>query len=87
MYVFGVVVHHGERSLQALSDRHLYVWLENQNRKDSNMIASALDHCLRTSLAEDVQQAGSSAIPTMDRTRTVQWWECCPGYEALSLKM
>lgn len=58
MYVFGVVVHHGERSLQALSDCHLYVWLENQNRKDSNMTASALDHCLRTSLAEDVQQAG-----------------------------
>lgn len=58
MYVFGVVVHHGERSQQALSDRHLYVWLENENRKDSNMIASALDHCLRSSLAEDVQRAG-----------------------------
>ncbi|ROL41591.1 hypothetical protein DPX16_1290 [Anabarilius grahami] len=25
MYVFGVVVHHGERSLQALSDCHLYI--------------------------------------------------------------
>ena len=58
MYLFGVVVHHGEGRPQAMGDRHLYVWLENQNGKDSNMIASALDHCLRTRLAEDVQQAG-----------------------------
>ena len=37
MYVFGVVVHH----------IHLYVWQENKNRKDCNMVASAINDCLR----------------------------------------
>ena len=29
---------------------HLYVWQENDNRKDSNLVASACNHCLRDHL-------------------------------------
>ena len=47
MYVFGVVVHHGRGGGQSKEDVHLYVWQENENRKDSNMVASALNNCLR----------------------------------------
>ena len=47
MYVFGVVVHHGRGGGQSKEDVHLYVWQENENRKDSNMVASALNDCLR----------------------------------------
>lgn len=46
MYVFGVVHHRGRGVSQGKDDIHLFVWLESQNRKDSNMVASALNHYL-----------------------------------------
>ena len=44
-YVFGVVVHHGKGSRQTTDDIFLFTWCEHQNKKDSNMIASALYAC------------------------------------------
>jgi len=52
LYLFGVVVHHGENSCQAKDDVHLYVWQENEGSKDSNMIASALNDCLKVELQD-----------------------------------
>ncbi|KAK0154977.1 hypothetical protein N1851_002695 [Merluccius polli] len=54
LYLFGVVVHHGEKSHQTKDDVHLYVWQENEGRKDSNMIASALSDCLKVQLHQKV---------------------------------
>ncbi len=51
LYVFGVVIHHGKGSKQAVDDVHLYTWMEHENRKGSNMTASAPDHCLRQQLS------------------------------------
>ncbi|CAL9701146.1 unnamed protein product [Knipowitschia caucasica] len=45
-YVFGVVRHRGCGAGQKKEDVHLYTWLENENKKDSNMVASALQHYL-----------------------------------------
>lgn len=59
MYVFGVVVYHGKGSKQAVDDVHLYTWMEHENRKDSNMTASALDHCFRQQLSDAVHRAQS----------------------------
>ena len=56
MYLFGVVVHHGENGPQAKDDIHLYVWMEHQNKKDSNMTASALDNFFRLQRNETVRQ-------------------------------
>ena len=47
LYVFAVVVHRGRGNGQPKQDVHLYVWQENENRKDSNLVASALNDCLR----------------------------------------
>ena len=44
MYVFCIVHHRGYNQPQGKDDIHLYVWMENQNTKDSNMVASALNH-------------------------------------------
>ena len=44
LYVFGVVRHHGRGEYQGKDDIHLDVWLEHQHRKDSNLVASALQH-------------------------------------------
>ena len=44
MYVFGVVNHHGRGGPQKKEDVTLYVWMEHQNRKDSDMILSAVWH-------------------------------------------
>lgn len=44
-YIFGVVVHQGKDSHQSLDDVFLFTWCENENKKDSNMIASALNYC------------------------------------------
>lgn len=44
MYVFGVVNHHGSQENQCKEDISLFVWMEHQNNKDSNMTASALWH-------------------------------------------
>ncbi|KAL0152442.1 hypothetical protein M9458_052165, partial [Cirrhinus mrigala] len=57
LYLFGVVVPHGENSHQKKDDVHLYVWQENESSKDSNMIASALSDCL-----EVRQIQGASAV-------------------------
>lgn len=51
-YVFGVVHHHGRGESQSRHDIHLYTWLEYENSKDSNMIASALQHYF-TAVAAD----------------------------------
>ena len=50
MYVFGIVVHRGEGQGQMKEDVNLYWWTENQNKKDSSMIASALLHCLKSAV-------------------------------------
>ena len=50
MYLFGVVVHQGKDSRQTKDDVHLYTWMEHKNKKDSNLISSALDNCLRRRL-------------------------------------
>ena len=42
LYVFGVVRHRGHGQMQGKDDIHLFTWLEHQNRKNSNMVASAL---------------------------------------------
>lgn len=47
MYIFGVVVHARKGSK---NDIHLYTWMEHENRKDSNLTASALNHCFRQPL-------------------------------------
>ena len=46
LYVFGVVRHRGSGGQQGKEDILFYTWLECQNRKNSNMIVSALKHCL-----------------------------------------
>ena len=60
MYVFGIVVHHGRGGSQSKDNVHLYVWQEYENRKDSNMIASALNDFLRHHL------------PTLNDARTLR---------------
>ena len=57
VYVFGVVLHHGKESKQAVDDVHLYTWMEHENRKGSNMTASAPDHCLRQQLSGALHRA------------------------------
>ena len=47
LYEFAVVLHRGRGTGQQKQDVHLYVWQENENRKDSNLVASALNDCLR----------------------------------------
>ncbi|KAK0135729.1 hypothetical protein N1851_028406 [Merluccius polli] len=47
-YVFGVVRHRGHGQNQRKEDIHLFTWLENQNKKDSNMVTSALQYYLGT---------------------------------------
>ncbi|KAG5285826.1 hypothetical protein AALO_G00007910 [Alosa alosa] len=57
LYLFGVVVHQGENSCQSKDDVHLYVWQENEASKDSNMIASALNDCLKVQLQGKVSRS------------------------------
>ena len=45
-YVFGVVCHNGRQATQGKNDVFFYTWLESENHKDSNMIASAIQHLL-----------------------------------------
>ena len=59
LYVFGVVVHHGKDSHQTKDDIHLYTWMEQQNKKDSNLIASALDHFFRCVVNGQVQKSNT----------------------------
>ena len=45
LYVFGVIRHRGKGSHRNKEDVSYYTWLECENRKNSNMITSALQHC------------------------------------------
>ena len=58
MYLFGVVVHRESQSQQK-DDIHLYIWQENENKKDSHMIASALMNCLQHQLHGPLRQAST----------------------------
>ena len=53
LHVFGVVGHLADSS-QRKEDIHLFTWLGSENGKDSNMIASALWHFLRTVLKDEL---------------------------------
>jgi hypothetical protein len=55
LYVFGVVHHRGRGEPQGKDDIHLFVWLESQNRKDSNMVASALNHYLVSVVGDELK--------------------------------
>ncbi|KAK0151969.1 hypothetical protein N1851_006668 [Merluccius polli] len=44
LYVFGVVCHRGRGEPQSRQDINLYTWMEFENSKDSNIVASALQH-------------------------------------------
>lgn len=57
-YVFGVVRHRGRGNSQGKEDIHLYTWLEHQNAKDSNLIASALCHYLGSVASVEISQSG-----------------------------
>ena len=41
---FCIVHHRGYNQPQGKDAIHPYVWMENQNTKDSDMVASALNH-------------------------------------------
>ena len=56
LYVFGIVRHRGRGNTQGKEDIHLFVWLEHQNRKDSNMVASALQHYLGNVVRNELSQ-------------------------------
>ena len=59
LYLFGVVVHGGRNSEQSKDDIHMYVWGEHASRKDSNLFASALSHCLRFPLRGRINKSES----------------------------
>ena len=46
-------MHHGK------DDIHLYTWLKNETKKDTNLIASALDHFFRGEINAQVQKSTS----------------------------
>ena len=58
LYVFGVIVHRGKERPQLNDDIHLYVWQENQNKKENNMISSALEDCFRRRIHDLVKESG-----------------------------
>ena len=51
LYVFVIVLHTGERSEQSLDNVLLYIWREHQGSKDSDIIASAVNHALKHKFA------------------------------------
>lgn len=57
LYLFGVVVHHGENSQQTKDDVQLCIWQENEGSWHSNMIASALSDCLKVRLRDKVSRS------------------------------
>ena len=57
VYVFGVVIHSGIQSSQSLNEVLLYTWREDQNKKDSNVVASAINHALLNPLAAKMTAA------------------------------
>ena len=58
-YVFGIVHHHGRGGPQQRADVHLYTWLEHQNAKDSNMIASVVRDYLGSLTRAEISQTPS----------------------------
>lgn len=56
LYVFGVLHHYGRGKAQSRHDVSLYTWLEYENAKDSNVIASALHHYLTKVAGVDLRQ-------------------------------
>ena len=54
LYVFGVVRHLGRNLGQGRETIDLYVWREDQNKKDSNMISSALWHYFTNVLSDQL---------------------------------
>ncbi|RUS87409.1 hypothetical protein EGW08_004863 [Elysia chlorotica] len=54
MYVLAIIRHLGKNSPQSPENVQLYVWLECENNKDSNMVASAPQHCLQGSYSEEL---------------------------------
>ncbi|XP_061746904.1 uncharacterized protein LOC133545391 isoform X2 [Nerophis ophidion] len=56
MYVFGVVRHREAGMSQGKDDINLYVWMEHENGKGSNMVASALNHYFSTVVHQAISQ-------------------------------
>ncbi|MGL4695156.1 hypothetical protein, partial [Enterococcus larvae] len=56
LYVFGVVRHRGRGQDQRKEDIHLFTWLESENKKDSNMVASALLYYLGTVVQHELRE-------------------------------
>lgn len=61
-YVFGVMRHRGREEAQRRHDIHLFTWLEYENSKDSNIIASALQHYFTTVVRVDLHQCQSMRL-------------------------
>ncbi|XP_055064736.2 uncharacterized protein [Misgurnus anguillicaudatus] len=59
MYVLAIVRHRGRGEPQRRHEISLYTWLEYQNSKDSNMVASALQHYLTSVARADLHQCQS----------------------------
>ena len=57
-YVLGVVIHKGDKS-QSVNDIYFFTWMECENRKDSNMICSAIEHLLKNVLKDKCFNASS----------------------------
>lgn len=55
LYVFGVVHHHGRQD-QRKEDIHIFTWLESENKKDSNMVASDLQYYLGTVVQHELRE-------------------------------
>ncbi|XDV42680.1 hypothetical protein PO909_011298 [Leuciscus waleckii] len=55
-YVFGVVRHRGRAEPQSRHEINLYTWLEYENSKDSNIVASALQHYFTSVASADLRQ-------------------------------
>ncbi|XP_058629205.1 uncharacterized protein LOC131538986 [Onychostoma macrolepis] len=61
-YVFGVVRHRGRGEPQSRHEINLYTWLEYENSKDSNIVASALQHYFSTVARVDLHQCQSLCL-------------------------
>ena len=62
LYVLGIVLHEGESSAQGKENVQLYVWGEHQNKKDSNMVASALHDCLTTVFKDSISRVNQLRV-------------------------
>lgn len=76
LYVMGIVWHHGKGSRQSEEEVSLYVWCEWENRKDSNMVASAVHDFVTRRMAEPLTRHPnlrlfSDACPGQNRNSTM----------------